>query len=251
MIPPVDHAAILPATRPSSRVLTHPSRVLTHPPRLLPPAQLSPGLPRIPLPQQRPWFTIYNQMVVDNLTDAGVDLLFHALADSTRRDIVARAFSTEQSVSALAEHYAMSFAAVQKHVAVLERASLITKERRGRQQIVRGNPNAIRVASTLIDGFEQIWLARAARIGELLADEAPADRMPGGKAPEGAAPSTDASRQSAAPRPPDPQSAAPRPPDPQSLASQSPDLQPPDPQPPVPQRSAPQRSASRTNNRPH
>jgi DNA-binding transcriptional ArsR family regulator len=110
-------------------------------------------------------------MVVDDLTDGEVDLLFHALSDSTRRDIVARALRSEQSVSALAEHYTMSFAAVQKHVAVLERASLITKERRGRQQIVRGNLNAIRVASTLIEGFEQIWIARAERIGAIL--EAP------------------------------------------------------------------------------
>ena len=109
-------------------------------------------------------------MVVRDPTDAEVDLLFHALADSTRRDIVARAFSAEQSVSALAEHYAMSFAAVQKHVAVLERASLVIKERRGRQQIVRGNLNAIRVASTLIDEFEQIWISRAARMDELLAE---------------------------------------------------------------------------------
>jgi DNA-binding transcriptional ArsR family regulator len=109
-------------------------------------------------------------MVVDKLTDTEVDLLFHALADTTRRDIVARAFRGEQSVTALAEHYAMSFAAVQKHVAVLERASLIRKERRGRQQIVHGNVGTIRVASHLIDSFEEIWNLRSERIGALLAE---------------------------------------------------------------------------------
>jgi DNA-binding transcriptional ArsR family regulator len=109
-------------------------------------------------------------MVVDKLTDTEVDLLFHALADTTRRDIVARAFRGEQSVSALAEHYTMSFAAVQKHVAVLERASLITKERRGRQQIVRGNVGTIRIASHLIEAFEEIWNLRSERIGAILAE---------------------------------------------------------------------------------
>ncbi|MGH3464142.1 MAG: ArsR/SmtB family transcription factor, partial [Kribbellaceae bacterium] len=66
-----------------------------------------------------------------------MDDLFHALADATRRDIVRRSVQGELSVSRLAELYPMSFAAVQKHVAVLERAGLVTKERRGREQLVR------------------------------------------------------------------------------------------------------------------
>jgi DNA-binding transcriptional ArsR family regulator len=114
--------------------------------------------------------TIYNQMVVDRLTETEVDLLFHALADRTRRDIVARTFRGEQSVSALAEHYTMSFAAVQKHVAVLERASLVTKERRGRQQIVRGNVGTIRLAAHLIKTFEEIWSLRSERMEAILAE---------------------------------------------------------------------------------
>lgn len=84
---------------------------------------------------------IYNQMVVSELSDTEVDRIFQALADATRRDIIAQAMTLEQSVSMLATRYAMSFAAVQKHVAVLERAALVTKERRGREQIVRGNPS--------------------------------------------------------------------------------------------------------------
>ena len=121
-------------------------------------------------------------MVVDNLSDAAlsggtalsdnaVDRLFQALADATRRDIVTRAIREEQSVSALARDYAMSFAAVQKHVAVLERAALITKERRGREQIVRVNVTALHRARLLLDDYEQVWLHRADRIGDLLSEQ--------------------------------------------------------------------------------
>lgn len=109
-------------------------------------------------------------MVVSNLSDADVDRIFHALADATRRDILTRAMRREQSVSTLAAHYLMSFAAVQKHVAVLERASLITKERRGREQIVHGNPETLRRAAHLLDAYEEMWRGRAERIAGLLSD---------------------------------------------------------------------------------
>src|SRR6266540_6823883 len=89
---------------------------------------------------------IYNQMVVDELMDEAVDQLFHALADPTRRDILRRCAAGEPSVSHLAQAYPMSFAAVQKHVAVLERAGLVTKERRGREQLVRTDFDAVRRA---------------------------------------------------------------------------------------------------------
>jgi predicted transcriptional regulator len=62
-------------------------------------------------------------MVVDRWTDEDVDRVFHALADATRRDILDRCVRAEPSVSRLADVYPMSFAAVQKHVAVLERAA--------------------------------------------------------------------------------------------------------------------------------
>jgi DNA-binding transcriptional ArsR family regulator len=104
-------------------------------------------------------------------SDPEIDRIFHALADATRRDIVARANQQSQSVSALAQHYAMSFAAVQKHVAVLERASLVTKERSGREQIVHSNLNTLRTAARLLDEFEQVWLQRAERIEELLSED--------------------------------------------------------------------------------
>jgi DNA-binding transcriptional ArsR family regulator len=115
-------------------------------------------------------------MVVGLLTDADADRVFQALADATRRDILARAMTKEQSVSALAREYAMSFAAVQKHVAVLERAALITKERRGREQIVHGNAETVRGAVELLDAYEQLWVQRITQIAGLLAGEEGAER---------------------------------------------------------------------------
>jgi DNA-binding transcriptional ArsR family regulator len=126
---------------------------------------------------------MYNQMVTDtqsavhaqllstDLSDAEVDRLFHALADTTRRDIVTRVMQRELSVSELAQKYAMSFAAVQKHVAVLERCALVSKERRGREQIVRGNLDTVRRAIRLLDAYEAIWRQRAERIDDLLAED--------------------------------------------------------------------------------
>jgi DNA-binding transcriptional ArsR family regulator len=104
--------------------------------------------------------------------------MFHALADATRRDIVVRTLQDEYSVSALARLYPMSFAAVQKHVAVLERAELVTKRRHGREQLVAGNIDAIRRVSALLDEFEAIWRARIDRMGEILADDSTAPTHP-------------------------------------------------------------------------
>jgi DNA-binding transcriptional ArsR family regulator len=112
----------------------------------------------------------YNQMVVLQLGDDEVDRVFQALADATRRDILARA-RDGQSVSALARHYDMSFAAVQKHVAVLERAALVTKRRRGREQIVQGNEATLRAATELLGAYEEIWIERATQIAGILAGE--------------------------------------------------------------------------------
>ena len=116
------------------------------------------------------WLT-YNQMVVDGLTDEAVDDLFHALADATRRDILRRCGPAEFSVSRLASTYPMSFAAVQKHVAVLERAGLVTKERRGREQLVRTDLDAVRRARQALDQLEHDWRGRVDRMSQLLAQE--------------------------------------------------------------------------------
>ena len=108
-------------------------------------------------------------MVVGGLPDEGVDELFHALSDATRRDILRRCAEGDPSVSRLAEAYPMSFAAVQKHVAVLERAGLVTKERRGREQLVRTDFVAVDRVRQVIDELEQTWRGRAERMSDLLA----------------------------------------------------------------------------------
>src|SRR5256885_13967868 len=86
--------------------------------------------------------------------------VFAALADHTRRDMVRRAIGAEEGVLELASHYPMSFAAVQKHVAVLERAGLITKQRIGRRRVVRTNLQALLVARRLLDQYEELWRGR-------------------------------------------------------------------------------------------
>lgn len=107
-------------------------------------------------------------MVVDELTEASVDRTFHALADATRRDILRRCAQGDSSVSRLAETYPMSFAAVQKHVAVLERAGLVTKQRRGREQLVRSDPDAVQRARQALDQLELAWRERVERMSHLL-----------------------------------------------------------------------------------
>src|SRR5258707_830106 len=112
-------------------------------------------------------------MVVSvQITPPDFDRVFAALADHTRRDIVRRAISAEEGVLELASHYPMSFAAVQKHVAVLERAGLITKQRIGRRKVVRTNLEALLVARRLLDQYEELWRARIHRQDELHAADA-------------------------------------------------------------------------------
>jgi DNA-binding transcriptional ArsR family regulator len=99
------------------------------------------------------------------------DRLFGALADATRRDIVRRAIGGEEGVAELAEHYPMSFAAVQKHIAILERACLVTKERVGRRKIVHTNLAELRVARGLLEQYEQLWRGRVGRMTALVTQD--------------------------------------------------------------------------------
>ena len=98
------------------------------------------------------------------------DRIFGALADATRRDIVRRAVDSEEGVAELANHYPMSFAAVQKHVAILERAGLVTKERIGRRKIVRTDLEGLRLARRLLDQYEELWRGRVDRMTELVTE---------------------------------------------------------------------------------
>jgi DNA-binding transcriptional ArsR family regulator len=162
------------------------------------PGELPPSVPSwpalLPCALHLPILT-YNHMVLYNalsdsdltgpgltdpgLTDPELDRLFRALADTTRRDIVARVLGGEgASVSTLASRYAMSFAAVQKHVAVLEEAGLVTKHRRGRERIVRGNPERLARARELLVRLESLWRERFEQLDDLLAEPA-SDPDPG------------------------------------------------------------------------
>jgi len=115
----------------------------------------------------------YNQMVVGiELSDDEIDRVFHALAAATRRDILRRTLTSEYSVSALAREYDMSFAAVQKHVTVLEAAGLIVKRAEGRERLVRADPEMIARARVLLARYEELWRARIDRLDALLAEPA-------------------------------------------------------------------------------
>jgi DNA-binding transcriptional ArsR family regulator len=111
---------------------------------------------------------LYVLLVTEENEDRA-DALFHALADRTRRDIMRRVLAGEHSVSALAGKYDMSFAAVQKHVAVLERAGLLTKRRNGREQLASGDVEGVRSVASMLSALEQVWRGRIARIDELIA----------------------------------------------------------------------------------
>ncbi len=115
-------------------------------------------------------------MVVDHeLSDAEVDRVFRALADATRRDILRRTIDAERSVSALAAGYDMSFAAVQKHVAVLEAAGLIVKRADGRERLVRTDPRMISLVQRLLQRYQELWRQRIAAVDALLSDSTEGD----------------------------------------------------------------------------
>jgi DNA-binding transcriptional ArsR family regulator len=110
-------------------------------------------------------------MVVEVVSAPETDKVFHALADATRRDIVRTVLVEEHSVSALARRYPMSFAAVQKHVAVLEEAGLVTKRRRGRESLVRGAIDRVRDARRALDALDQLWRDRVVQMDKILAED--------------------------------------------------------------------------------
>lgn len=110
-------------------------------------------------------------MVVDGFTESDVDRVFRALADATRRDILRRTISGELSVSSVASYYDMSFAAVQKHVAVLQAAGLVTKVKQGRERLVRAEREKIAKARALLTQLEGLWQERGAALDEIFAAE--------------------------------------------------------------------------------
>jgi DNA-binding transcriptional ArsR family regulator len=113
---------------------------------------------------------LYVGVVTEESADRA-DALFHALADRTRRDILRRVLARAHSVSALAAKYDMSFAAVQKHVAVLEKAGLLTKRRDGREQLASGDVQAVQSVASMLTELEQVWRGHIARIDALIASD--------------------------------------------------------------------------------
>jgi DNA-binding transcriptional ArsR family regulator len=124
-------------------------------------------------------------MGTTTVTDERADLVFGALADATRRDILSRAMGGELGISELAEPYGMSFAAVQKHVAVLERAGLVRKRADGRRRVVSTDMDGLRNARAVLDHYEELWRGRIDRMHDLLADDdsQPDDDTTQGKRP--------------------------------------------------------------------
>jgi DNA-binding transcriptional ArsR family regulator len=121
---------------------------------------------------------MYNQMVAERtqgdaseLSDDEIDRVFHALATATRRDILRRTIQREHSISTLARDYDMSFAAVQKHIGVLEAAGLVIKRAEGRERLVRADPTMIARARALLARYEELWRARIDRLDALLVAE--------------------------------------------------------------------------------
>jgi DNA-binding transcriptional ArsR family regulator len=99
-----------------------------------------------------------------------LDLIFGALADATRRDILKRVSRQEQTIGELAQPYAMSLAAIAKHISVLEKAGLIAKHRSGKDKVVRIQPAAIEVAAAHISEYEKVWSDRFDALEKLLAE---------------------------------------------------------------------------------
>jgi DNA-binding transcriptional ArsR family regulator len=111
-------------------------------------------------------------MVAHVMSCADVDRIFRALADTTRRDILRRTVRGEVSVSTLASYYDMSFAAVQKHVAVLQAAGLVSKLPRGRERLVTAEPEPLALVRALLTQLEGLWRERGQQLDDLFAEPA-------------------------------------------------------------------------------
>jgi DNA-binding transcriptional ArsR family regulator len=133
----------------------------------IPPADVEPRIPKAGVRGLTPSDTTVWLYFVQ-IAPPDFDGMFGALADHTRRDIVRRAIGGEEGVAELASYYPMSFAAVQKHVAILERAGLVTKQRIGRRKVVRTNLEGLRVARRLLDQYEELWRGRIDGMTELV-----------------------------------------------------------------------------------
>jgi DNA-binding transcriptional ArsR family regulator len=97
-----------------------------------------------------------------------LDTIFASLADPTRRDILTRLMTGELSVGDIAAKYDISFAAISKHLNVLERAQLIAKRREGKKQMVTLAPEALHSADEYLEQYKHIWEQRFNKLDALL-----------------------------------------------------------------------------------
>src|SRR5262245_15660442 len=107
--------------------------------------------------------------VAPDRTNEDLDLLFGALADGTRRGIVARLAVGEATVTELAAPYSISLPAISRHLKVLERASIITRSHEGRWRHARLSPTSLAAAATWLAGYERLWAESFDRLDDHLA----------------------------------------------------------------------------------
>lgn len=86
-----------------------------------------------------------------------LDNVFMALADATRRSILERVSKSEMSIGEIAQYYSLTFAGVSKHIKVLERAGIVTKRRRGKEQVVIVVPQTMAIARHEIERYARMW----------------------------------------------------------------------------------------------
>ncbi|HMH70665.1 MAG TPA: winged helix-turn-helix domain-containing protein [Candidatus Saccharimonadales bacterium] len=86
-----------------------------------------------------------------------LDAAFSSLSDKTRRDILQQLTKGALTISQIAQQYDMSFAAVAKHLLILEKSGLITKQRRGREQIVRLNAKNLIPVTSYLQSYSAFW----------------------------------------------------------------------------------------------
>ena len=94
------------------------------------------------------------------MVDNSLNHVFRALADPTRRAMLDSLAAGETTVGRLSKPFSLSLAAVSKHLGVLERAGLVTREARGRERVCRINPAALEDAQVWLDFHERFWTDR-------------------------------------------------------------------------------------------
>lgn len=104
-------------------------------------------------------------------SNVDLDLLFAALADTTRRDILSRVAEVGMSIGEIADHYKLTYAAISKHIMVLERAKLVAKHRRGKEQVVTIVPNTLGIAQEHIARYAKMWGDRFDQLEEILRED--------------------------------------------------------------------------------